>query len=185
MRNRIRAVRVAGLRALLVGAAAAAPLLALAGPAHAAGTVSNSGGRLVISSTTTNNAVTVSVSGSNLLVTNTLTTLSPGGTCVQVNANTVRCPAAGVADMSAVLSSGSDVFTNNTALPSLVFLGDGADFFIGGSGRDQVNAGSGNDSMSGNGGNDTLLGGAGTGDRASGGSGTDACTAEIEDTCES
>ncbi|MFG1612249.1 hypothetical protein ACGFI3_05800 [Nonomuraea wenchangensis] len=185
MRNRIGAVRAMGLRALVVGAAAAGPLFAVAGPAHAAGTVDNSGGRLVISSTTTNNAVTVSVSGTNLVVVDTLTTLSPGGSCAQVDAHTVRCPSAGVADMSAVLGPGSDVFTNNTALPSLVFLGDGADFFQGGSARDQVSGGGGNDRMSGNGGDDTLLGGAGTTDRASGGSGADACTAEIEDTCES
>ncbi|MEU6792101.1 hypothetical protein ABZ907_10410 [Nonomuraea wenchangensis] len=185
MRNHIGAVRALGLRALLVGAAAAAPLLAVAGQASAAGTVDNSGGRLVISSTTTNNAVTVSVSGSDLVVVNTLTTLSPGGSCTQVDSHTVRCPSAGVADMSAVLGSGTDVFTNNTALPSLVFLGDGADFFQGGSQSDLVSGGGGNDRMSGNGGDDTLLGGAGTSDRASGGPGADACTAEIKDTCES
>ncbi|MEW9548301.1 calcium-binding protein [Nonomuraea sp. NPDC050783] len=183
MRNRIRAARTIGLRTLLVGAAAAVPLLAVAGPAHAAGTVSNTGGRLAISSTTTNNAITVSVSGSNVRVVNTLTTLSPGGTCTQVNANTVQCPAASVSDMSANLSSGTDLFINNTSLPSLVFLGNGGDIFQGGSNQDLVNAGGGNDRMTGNGGDDTLLGGLGS-DTASGGTGTDTCTAETEDTCE-
>ncbi|GAA1702809.1 hypothetical protein [Nonomuraea bangladeshensis] len=184
MRNRIGAVRAMGLRALLVGAAAAAPLLVLAGPASAAGTVDNSSGRLVISSTTTNNAVTVSVSGTNYAVVNTLTTLSPGGTCTQVDSHTVRCPSASVTDLSAVLGSGTDLFTNNTALPSLVFLGDGADFFQGGSQGDLVSGGGGNDTMNGNGGDDTLLGGAGTSDRATGGPGTDTCTAEIVASCE-
>ncbi|TYB70997.1 hypothetical protein FXF51_00715 [Nonomuraea sp. PA05] len=184
MRNRIGATRTTGLRALLVGTAMAVPLLAFTGPAHAAGTVSNSNGRLAITSTTTNNAITVSVSGSNFRVSNTLTTLSAGGSCVQVNANTVDCAAFSVSDMTANLSSGTDLLINNTSLPSLVFLSSGGDIFQGGSGQDLVNAGSGNDTLTGNGGNDTLLGGLGS-DRATGGAGTDSCTAEVEVTCES
>lgn len=186
MRNRTRASRTIVLRTLLIGAAAVAPLLAAASPAHAAaGTVTNVGGHLVIVSTTANNSMKVNLTGSNLSVVNTLTAISAGGTCVQVDPKTVRCPAAGVADISASLGPGTDVFTNNTALPSLVFLGSGADFFEGGSGRDQVKGGDGNDQMRGNGGDDTLLGSSGTLDRASGGPGNDACTAEVEDTCES
>lgn len=54
-----------------------------------------------------------------------------------------------------------DDFTNDTALPSSAFGGDGDDFLVGGSGADYLNGGTGTDFLEGRGGDDHLRGSTG------------------------
>ena len=67
---------------------------------------------------------------------------------------------------------GDDIFTNDTAIESLLLGSGGNDTLIGGSGNDVINGGSGNDQIQGNDGIDRILGGAGD-DTISGNNGDD------------
>ncbi|MCK2217536.1 hypothetical protein MF672_027640 [Actinomadura sp. ATCC 31491] len=184
-RSRARVLRRHGVRAVTAGAALAASLLAVAGPAHAATGVSVSGGVLEVhaGAAADDIAVFVDTDGS-LLVRNAGDTVTAGGPCVLVNANQADCPSAGVTTVAVTTGSGDDLVRNRTTLRSRVTLGPGADGFVGGLARDAVSGGDGDDRISGLGGDDLLLGDAGT-DTATGGDGTDRCDAEFETTCES
>lgn len=174
------------VRALTAAVALAAALLAFAGPAHAVTNVSLSGSALQIVAGSASDDIVVSMtaSGTRLIVTNSGDTVAGAAPCVGLTANQVVCPAAGVTAIAAVTAKGDDVLVNRTSLPSKVALGPGNDGFLGGLGADAAFGGDGNDRLSGQAGNDVLVGDAGT-DSASGGAGTDRCDAEFETLCES
>ncbi|MFG6191245.1 calcium-binding protein [Nonomuraea sp. JJY05] len=174
-----------GVRALTAGAALAAALIAIAGPAHAATGVSVTGSALEITGDHVADDIVVFVdTDGSLIVRNTGDTVVPGAACVAVTANEVDCSSAGVTAVVAATGAGDDSFRNRTSLPSKVALGTGADRFVGGLGRDLASGDEGDDKLGGLAGNDVLVGGAGV-DTADGGAGTDRCDAETELFCES
>jgi len=170
-------------KSLAVGSLAAAPLLFLAGPAHAFTNVSVARGTLTITSGNAADNITVSRSGSFITIANPSDAPLPSGPCTR-SGNLVRCPAGSIARLVISTGNGSDLVNNTTTLPATVNLGAGFDTYNGGSGRDVVNGGAGQDTLNGFGGDDILDGGADSGDRANGGAGTDVCRAESETACE-
>ncbi|MER5644891.1 hypothetical protein [Streptosporangium sp. NPDC002524] len=178
-------IRRAGLRVLAVGVLMATPPLAFAGPALAGTNVVVTGSLLSVNAgnLSDNISVDVDIEGS-LLVRNANDTLSTGGTCQNVDENTVRCPATGITGIQASLQGGADTLRNNTPLSMRAFLGPGKDGFSGGSGRDIVSGQAGGDTMNGNDGDDVLEGNAGP-DSVVGGAGSDICDAEVRESCES
>lgn len=113
------------LRTLTLGALVAAPLLAMSAPAHALTNVTLSSGRLSVNSANVGDNISISVENGFLVVRNNKDALITGGVCQQVDTNTVRCPSAGVTNIQANLQGGNDTLSNNTALPSRVFMGPG------------------------------------------------------------
>jgi Ca2+-binding RTX toxin-like protein len=171
------------LKALAVGGLVTAPLLFLAGPAHAFTNVSLSGGTLSITSTDAADNITISRSGGFVTVANANDALIPSSPCTTFG-RTVRCPSGSVSRLVINVRGGSDTVSNSTNLPATALLGAGFDTYNGGSGADSVFGGAGRDTLNGNGGNDVLDGGADGGDRANGGAGRDVCRAESETACE-
>ena len=81
-------------------------------------------------------------------------------------------PAARVSSIRATLGNGTNSFTNNTTLPSIVAGGTGTDVMTGGSGKDIFSGFGSTDRLFGKGGPDTLLGGDSP-DQLEGGDGDD------------
>ncbi|MEV4169663.1 hypothetical protein [Nonomuraea sp. NPDC049709] len=182
-RSRATVLRRHGVRALTAGAALAAALIAVAGPAHATTNVSVSGAVLQITSGGVSDDLLVSQVGGRLVVRNNGDLVIPAAPCVAVAKNEAVCPAAGITTISANTAAGDDTLRNRTTLRSRVVLGPGADMFIGGLDTDMASGDDGDDRLAGLAGNDVLLGGAGT-DSANGGDGVDKCDAEILTDCE-
>ncbi|MEU4580364.1 hypothetical protein [Nonomuraea sp. NPDC023979] len=171
------------LRTLTLGALVAAPLLALSAPAHAFTNVTSSSGRLSVNSANVGDNVSISVQNGFLVVRNSKDALITAGVCQQVDTHTVQCPSGGVTNIQANLQGGDDTLSNNTALPSRVFMGPGADTFFGGAGKDFVSGDDHDDILHGRGGNDILVGNAGF-DQGFGGADNDFCDTETLNSCE-
>ncbi|GAT69915.1 calcium-binding protein [Planomonospora sphaerica] len=171
------------LRTLALGALVAAPLLAMSAPAHALTNVTSSGGQLSVNSANVSDDISISVESGFLVVRNNRDTLITAGVCQQVDTNTVRCPSGGVTNIVANLQGGNDILSNNTALPSRVFMGPGVDTFFGGPGKDFVSGNDNDDVLHGRGGNDILVGNAGF-DQGFGGADNDFCDTETLNSCE-
>jgi Ca2+-binding RTX toxin-like protein len=101
-------------------------------------------------------------------------------TCMQVTANSVDCPPAGVTSVVVGVGDQDDNVSLNQ-LPATVALtldgGDGADDLQGGPGPDAITGDAGRDEISGNAGNDVLDGGSGD-DDISGNAGNDTITGD-------
>ncbi len=175
-----------GLRALATGALLAIPVTAVtATPAQALTNVTAISGKLSVNSGNVGDNITITLENGFLVVRNPNDAITAGSfTCTNVDAQTVRCTSTGITNILVNAQGGADTVTNNTALPSRVFLGPGVDTFFGGSARDFVNGDGDNDVIDGRGGSDILIGNDGALDRAFGGTGTDFCNAEQETSCE-
>ncbi|GAA2204066.1 hypothetical protein GCM10009850_001600 [Nonomuraea monospora] len=182
-RSRATVLRRHGVRALTAGAALAASLLAVAGPAHAAANVSVSAPILRITADGAADAITVTQVGGRLVVRNDGGLLFPGAGCVATAKNVSVCDAEGVTTIAADTGAGDDTLTNRTTLRSRVVLGAGSDLFFGGTAVDMAAGEAGDDRMAGNTGDDVLIGGDGV-DSANGGDGADKCDAETVTACE-
>ncbi len=163
-------------RNTLIAAAAAITTLAGVGSASASTlTASNSAVRYVAGIGETN-TLTVTRSGTDYLITDPGATITPTAPCVAVNANSARCPAAGIIRLEARLLDGNDQATidGTVAAVQSVITGDaGNDTILGGDLIDDTLIGDdGNDVISGRGGRDSLFGGIGN-DQVSGGAGSD------------
>ncbi|MEU8110402.1 hypothetical protein AB0C18_42505 [Nonomuraea muscovyensis] len=175
-----------GLRALATGALLAVPVTAVtATPAQALTNVTAISGKLSVNAGNVGDHITINLENGFLVVRNFKDTITAGSfTCTNVDAQTVRCTSTGITNILVNSQGGADTVTNNTALPSRVFLGPGGDIFSGGSARDFVNGNGDNDLIEGKGGSDILIGDEGGFDQVFGGTGTDFCNAEAETSCE-
>ena len=147
------------------GFAALAPLLAAA-PAHAATTVSKSGGELVVTAAAAHaNGIAVSLLGTDYVVSDSDDSVAglAGSGCIQLNASTVRCPQPGAPRVAVSAGDRDDAIT---------LAGTFGGRYDGGAGADSINAGAtpflsvlsggpGNDALSGSQGGDVLDGGTG------------------------
>src|SRR5262249_50310159 len=146
------------VRLLAVAALAVAPVLAIAGPAHASTGVSMNGTTLYVNAELNHaNNITVSQSGADLIVTDMPDIPTPTLPCTPLTADKVRCP---LPITRIVVNTGNfdDTVTIQVAIPSTLNGGPGNDTLVGGGGNDTLNGGAGNDSLFGRAGNDTLLG---------------------------
>ncbi|MEV5897143.1 calcium-binding protein [Nonomuraea fuscirosea] len=182
-RSRATVLRRHGVRALTAGAALAAALMAVAGPAQATTNVSVSGGVLQIVSGAASDGISVAQAGNRLIVQNDGDVVIPAAPCQAVSKNQSVCPADGVTLITVNTGDGDDDVRNRTTLRSRVVLGAGSDTFVGGTAVDMVAGGDGDDRMAGLAGDDLLLGAAGL-DSANGGDGADKCDAETVTLCE-
>lgn len=187
--------------ALLALVATIATLVA-AGSASAS-TVSLSSSTKMLYYTAANgetNNVSVSVSGSNLVVTDSVAYItSETGPCTLVSYHTVHCPLSSVNRLYVQLYDNNDVFANNTSVVNAaVYGGTGSDNLTGGDLlygviNENLHGGDGNDTLNGRGGYDYLYGDAGNdsldggidADHFYGGTGTDSLkyntrTADLE-----
>jgi Ca2+-binding RTX toxin-like protein len=120
------------------------------------------------------NSVTLSgPAGGRYSVRDTAAPVAAGAGCVQVDANLVRCAAAGVTQATLELGGANDTGRVLSALPTTLLGGAGADRLTGGTGADTLSAGAGNDRLTGGEGADSLHGGA-ENDTLDGGPGPDA-----------
>ncbi|WP_155126336.1 calcium-binding protein [[Actinomadura] parvosata] len=182
-RSRATVLRRHGVRALTAGAAVAASLFVVAGPAHAAADVSVSAPLLRITADGADDGITVTQVGGRLVVRNDGGLLFPGAGCVASAKNVSVCDADGVTTIVADTGAGDDTLVNRTTLRSRVVLGAGADQFVGGTATDLAAGEAGDDRLAGLAGDDVLIGGDGL-DSANGGDGTDKCDAETVTLCE-
>lgn len=163
--------------------AAVAVVTATAPSAAHAGTVVIVGERLVfMASSGESNQVTVTRSGSNIVVTDlgppSLT--GPVPPCTMPGQQVMSCPAGGITALEMSGGNLDDQLTNETALPAQAYGEDGHDLLQGGNADERLEGGPGPDDVDGGGGNDRLYGatlqdpGAGTDtDQLAGGSGDD------------
>ena len=100
------------------------------------------------------NDVTVTPSGSELLVHDGGDTITPGSGCTAEDANTVRCLGVSVVTMN--LGDGNDVASNNTSVRSGIWTDQPG--IQGGPGDDVLNGGTAKDDLIGDQGTDTLIG---------------------------
>jgi hypothetical protein len=127
------------------------------------------------------NNLVLSYDGSTWTFTDTvpITLADDDGTCRQLSASSVSCPAFkpnGIDGPSVFLGDGNDSFSytgvNPTGYPLLIDLGPGTNSASGSPGNDRISGGPGNDTIHGNGGNDMLSGNGGS-DVLDGGAGND------------
>lgn len=132
------------------------------------------GAELTVTAGDFNDAVVIStqvVNGQSMVTARrTETRVTPIGNVVFQEADSFL--ASRVAKIRVTLGNGTNSFTNNTALPSLVTGGTGNDLMQGGSGKDIFSGLSGHDRLFGRNGADTLVGGDGV-DTIEGGDGDD------------
>jgi Ca2+-binding RTX toxin-like protein len=154
-----------------------AALLGFASPAHAAVSVSFSGGELNISGDDENDGLTVGRFNSDLRVTSS-TAMSLGSGCTEVSTNAAHCPASGATSADASLGGGNDqIFMMGAAGTAETPLGVPIDFEFG-EGNDRLSfdsppkPGHASVDAAGGGGNDTFLAGP-TADDFDGGAGND------------
>ncbi|MFI6739744.1 hypothetical protein ACIBI9_43055 [Nonomuraea sp. NPDC050451] len=142
-RLRMRGLRAHGVRALTVGGALAASLLAVAGPAHAATDVGVSGSELQIFGGAASDNIDVSLSGRYVIVSNAGDSIATSAPCKQQSANRVACPADQIESILALTGEGDDTMRNRTRLPMKAHLAPGRDNLISGNGVATI-GGSGN-----------------------------------------
>jgi RTX calcium-binding nonapeptide repeat (4 copies) len=129
--------------------------------------------------------ISVSLSGADVVITDTVGISSFPSNCTGLQPTTVSCPFAAYDDLSMRTGPGNDQFTSTLASPNLtpkqIFgptvsvyvngaLGPGNDRFTGGDATDAIFGGAGTDRLAGGGGNDVLAGDSGN-DRLFGGTG--------------
>src|SRR4051812_27859492 len=139
-------------------------MLPLAVPASAsAGLASRAAGSDVLdlgeNATDETNTVTVTLSGGTYTIEDDAG-MGAGAGCEDntPDPNTVTCPAAPVASISADLGAGDDKFTSTVATPAKIMGGAGLDDLSGGPGPDDLIGGPDNDKLRGGAGNDHLVG---------------------------
>jgi Ca2+-binding RTX toxin-like protein len=164
-------------RAAVLTLAGLACSVALASPAHAAGSieVKKNGGVLAVTGSTGGDSITVDQPGgfgTRVTVTVSGAPVIAGPGCVKLSNLKVECDE--TFQIGVVGGEGDDSIVVNSNTRSLL---------NGNLGHDVIFAGSGNDELRGAGGDDTLRGGPGV-DTADGGTGSDRCTAETESRCE-
>lgn len=156
-----------GLKNAVVAALAGVGAILLAAPGALASTVTVTGGNTVRVLETGNepNQITVSHNaGSNLYrVSDAASNLTPGGSCMAVDAHSADCPGAGIGEISVATGDRDDSITLDPAtIPSTVTEdldgGNANDTVRGANSPGTLTGGSGNDDVAGRG---TLLGGSG------------------------
>ncbi len=135
------------------------------------------GGTLLVNAGNAADRITISKTGSTLVVTNPADSLSADGSCTKPNPTTVNCPAAGVTIIRVSSQGGDDIVTNAADMNLRGFMG---------AGNDEYNGDDGDDILRGSSGDDDILSGDGGFDRGSGGPGIrDVCQTEFRSsTCE-
>ncbi|MFF6784914.1 calcium-binding protein [Streptomyces sp. NPDC012510] len=192
-----------GLKAAVTATAMGAAVLLSAGQAHAAtGVTANSAFINVNAAAGKANRITVTASGTNVVITDTGDTVTAGAGCTQRTANSVTCPAGtrtliiqtGDLNDSVLLQASlrASIYgqTGNDQLHALgtgqraVLSGaEGDDSLYGGSADDDIVGGTGNDTMVGGAGNDriTAQDGLGGNDYSDGDLGRDVCVSDVGD----
>ncbi|MEV6385220.1 calcium-binding protein [Streptomyces sp. NPDC051773] len=175
--------REALLRVLVVAATAASAVTLTGGPASAATGVFKSGTNVVVNAAAGRaNNITVSLSGSNVVIQDTADTLTAGVGCsVQVNGSVV-CPVNLNSDTVVVnAGDGNDIITKTGNVRGDLKGESGNDVVNGGPspGSNILNGGPGNDTLNGGVTFDLLIGGTGA-DRLSGGGGASDIASYLE-----
>jgi Ca2+-binding RTX toxin-like protein len=131
--------------------------------------------------------ISVSMSGSDVVISDQVGINSFPGNCRGLDGNTVSCPFSAYDDIALLTGPGNDQVESTLASPQLTLrqivgpnvsvyvnavLGPGKDRFSGGNATDAVFGGPGRDRITGGGGSDYLVGNAGN-DRVSGSAGVD------------
>ncbi|MFF7392135.1 calcium-binding protein [Streptomyces scabiei] len=173
------------LRVLVVAATAASAVTVAGGPASAATGVSKSGTSVVVNAAAGRaNNITVSLSGSNVVIQDTADTLTAGlGCTLQVNGS-VACPVSLNTDTVVVnAGDGNDIITKTGNVRGDLKGESGNDVINGGPspGSNILNGGTGNDTLNGGVTFDLLIGGTGA-DRLSGGGGVSDIASYLEST---
>jgi Ca2+-binding RTX toxin-like protein len=101
------------------------------------------------------NNVTVSLSGTDYVLTDTGATVDAGAVCT-ASGNTATCANAGIIGMTLTGDDGADSLKNTTSTPSTMSGGDGNDSLEGGSANDTLRGNQGVDSLSGAAGDDLI-----------------------------
>ncbi len=151
-----------------------------AGAAHAAGTVSVSGGILTFTASAgALNSVGIAKVGSTFQVIDNGDIVVPGNaSCTQVTSNQVNCAGGTVTLARVFLADGNDAYWGPTAVVATeVWGGFGDDSIVTGGGADTLRGEDGLDTLHGMGGNDTFWGGAGA-DTINGGNDHDTLNGE-------
>jgi Ca2+-binding RTX toxin-like protein len=134
------------------------PTVLLAAPAHAATGVTKIGAQITANAANNRaNNIAITRVGANFVLRDLGDTMTAGVGCVQLAANAVRCPAAGVARLAVNTGNLNDRVTNLTPTSGVFNGGAGNDTLIGGPGNDNLRGGLGDDTMLGNNGNDTSV----------------------------
>lgn len=147
---------------LAMGQALAFALLAVV-PGQALGASAGvSGGTLSYVGGSEANGVTITLSGSDFVITDSGATINDAGGC-PASGNQAVCPSGGVTAISVNVSGGDNTVAVDSAItiPARLDGGDGIDSLSGGSGDDVLVGLAGDDTLIGGAGNDTLNGGAG------------------------
>jgi Ca2+-binding RTX toxin-like protein len=143
-----------------VTAATLAPLVLTAGllsacaPAHGTVRVDASGILLFGAAADKANDVTVTVSGADVLVSDSGDTITPGSGCTAEDADTARCTSVTLVFLN--LGNGDDSASNTTNVTSSLVGGPGNDVLDGGPATDELSGDEGADTLNGNGGDDAL-----------------------------
>jgi Ca2+-binding RTX toxin-like protein len=147
------------------------PMIPVTKPAI--GTTRMNGTRLEYTAlSSTQNHVSLSLSGGNYVLQDTGAEVAAGAGCAAVDPNTVSCPASAVTSARIQTRDRDDSVTNSTSLLTSIDGGAGKETLNGGTGRDRLTGGGDDDVLNGDGGNDSLTGGAGN-DTLNGGPGKD------------
>lgn len=177
--------RKALLRVLVVAAMAGSAVTLTGGPASAATGVFKSGTNIVVNAAQGRaNNITVSLSGSFVIIQDTADTLTAGLNCTLLVNGTVACPVAVNSDTVVVnAGDGNDVITKTGNVRGDLKGESGNDVVNGGPspGSNILNGGSGTDTLNGGVTFDLLIGGPGA-DRLSGGGGTSDLVSYLDST---
>lgn len=177
--------RKALLRVLVVAAMAGSAVTLTGGPASAATGVFKSGTNIVVNAAQGRaNNITVSLSGSFVIIQDTADTLTAGLNCTLLVNGTVACPVAVNSDTVVVnAGDGNDVITKTGNVRGDLKGESGNDVVNGGPspGSNLLNGGSGTDTLNGGVTFDLLIGGPGA-DRLSGGGGTSDLVSYLDST---
>jgi Ca2+-binding RTX toxin-like protein len=104
------------------------------------------------------NAVSITVSGDDVVITDAADEVIPEGRCTAIDAHSVRCSPVGLLPFTvrASLGDGNDTATNDSSVATGLNGEAGNDTLVGGSGPDTLIGGPGLDLLNGNDGNDRL-----------------------------
>jgi len=165
------------VRVMVVAAMAGSAVTLTGGPASAATGVFRSGTDVVVNAAAGRaNNITVSLSGSTIVIQDTADTLTAGAGCALQGNGSVACPI-DLINASVVVNAGdgNDIITKTAAVRGELNGGPGRDIINGGSTQGNTNVlsgGAGNDTLNGGPVSDLLIGGPDA-DTFSGGGGTD------------
>jgi Ca2+-binding RTX toxin-like protein len=100
------------------------------------------------------NSVTVSLSGSQYTIRDTISAITPGSGCSAVDTSEVTCDATGVSSVHVDTNDMDDTVSQTSSLPSTIEGGPGNDTLTGGPGDDTLDGGTGADLLAGGAGTD-------------------------------